>query len=333
MNAVQPMLADIDWLPAMDAIRGAHRIVLITHRNPDGDGIGSQLALYDALTASGIDGIRMHNRDGVPRIYAFLNHADNVTRGDWPQGCEPPDLIISLDCGARSRLGMPDEFFAGAMLINIDHHASNQLFGDINIVDARYCATGAMIHDLLLAMHLPLTPASASAIYAAVLTDTASFRLGSATADVYRMAARLIEAGAEPWPISVGIYESRPLSGLKIMTACLETLEVHDEGRSAWIYVNNEMYEQSGADVEDTEGLIDYARSIDGVEVAVFVREDETRSDCWKVSFRGKTYADVGSLASGLGGGGHRHAAGCLMRGTLEEVNARLHQAVSALLG
>ncbi len=329
--SVPAMFADINWQPVMQVVSEARQIVLITHCNPDGDGIGSQLALFNALKASGKQ-VRMHNRDGVPRIYEFLEQADAVTHGDWPEDCEP-DVIVSLDCGAKSRLGMPDEFFASATLINIDHHASNQLFGDINVVDARYCATGAMIYDLLLAMKVPLNPAGASAIYAAVLTDTASFRLSSATADVYRMAASLIDAGAEPWPISVGIYESRPLAGLRIMTACLETLEVHDGGRSAWVYIDREMYEHSGADVEDTEGLIDYARSIDGVEVAVFVRIDESRDACWKVSFRGKTHADVGSLAAALGGGGHRHAAGCLMRGSFDEVNQRLHTAVSELLG
>jgi len=330
-QAPRPMFPETDWQPVIEAIRTASHIVLTTHCNPDGDGIGSQLALFGALQAAGKH-VRMHNRDGVPRIYEFLEHAADVTRGDWPGDCEP-DVIISLDCGAKSRLGMPDKFFTPATLINIDHHASNQSFGDINIVDARYCATGAMIFDLLLAMQVPLNASSAAAMYAAVLTDTASFRLASATADVYRMAASLIEAGAEPWPISVGIYESRHLAGLKVMTACLNTLELHDGGRSAWVYVDRDMYEQSGADVEDTEGLIDYARSIDGVEVAVFVRIDESRDGCWKVSFRGKIHADVGSLAAGLGGGGHRHAAGCLMRGSLEEVNERLRSAVSTLLG
>jgi len=324
------MFSDVDWQPVIQAIKKAKQIILVTHCNPDGDGIGSQLALFDALQSSGIR-VQMHNRDGVPRIYQFLTYADQVVKGDW-QGELQADVIISLDCGARSRLGMPDAFFESATLINLDHHTSNQAFGDINLVDARYCATGAMIYDLLLAMQLPISEASASAMYTAILTDTSSFRLASATADVYRLAALLIDAGAEPWPISVGVYESRPLGGLKMMTACLETLEVHDQGRSAWIYVTHDIYQQSGADVEDTEGLIDYARSIDGVEVAVFVRVDESLTDCWKVSFRGKTYVDVGSLAATLGGGGHRHAAGCLMRGTLAEINERLHQAVSSLL-
>jgi len=330
-SAFAPMYGDVDWQPLIDAINGAGSIMLTTHCNPDGDGIGSQLALYDALTEMGKD-VRMHNVDGVPRIYQFLDHADLVCRGEWSATESAADLIIALDCGSKARLGLSDAFFAGAALVNIDHHASNKLFGDMNIVDARYCATGAMIYDLLLALNAPMSKATATAIYSAVLTDTSSFRLSNATADVYRMAANLIDAGAEPWPVTVNIYESRPLAGLNIMTACLETLTVRDGGRSGWVYIDHEMYASTGADVEDTEGLIDYARSIDTVEVAVFIRCDEKREGCWKVSFRGKTFADVGSLAAELGGGGHKHAAGCLMRGTFDEVREKLEQAVSRLL-
>jgi len=324
--------ADVNWQPVIDAINQAHSIVLITHCNPDGDGIGSQMALYDVLIDSGERRVSMHNRDGVPRIYSFLKHAEQVQKGDWPLDAAKPDIIIALDCGARGRLGMPDAWFNDALLINIDHHASNRLFGDMNIVDARYCATGAMIFDLLIAMKSPLNKHRASAIYAAVLTDTASFRLASSTAAVYRMAADLVEAGAEPWPISVQVYESRSLSGFHIMTACLETLEMRDNGRSAWVHVSDEIYKKTGADVEDTEGLIDYARSIDGVEVAVFIRSDEHVSGRWKVSFRGKTFANVGALAGELGGGGHVHAAGCQLSGTYDEVRARVQAVVSRTL-
>ena len=327
---LQPLFTDVDWQPIIAAIDAAEKIVLVTHCNPDGDGIGSQLALYDALTATG-KSVTMFNFDGVPRIYTFLDHADAVGRGQWLAEKSGGDLIIALDCGSKGRLGMPDAFYKGATLLNIDHHASNELFGDINLVDARYCATGAMIFDLLIAMQVSISKAIASAIYTAVLTDTASFRLANATAAVYRMAAQLIDAGAEPWPISVNIYESRPLAGLKMMSACLDTLAVRDQGRSAWVHITREMYEATGADVEDTEGLIDYARSIDSVEVAVFIRCDERRENCWKVSFRGKTWVDVGALAASLGGGGHTYASGCLMRGSFDEVHSTIEQAVSKI--
>ncbi|ATX81920.1 phosphoesterase RecJ domain-containing protein [Mariprofundus ferrinatatus] len=330
-STLQPQFCDVDWEPVIRAIEQADSIILTTHCNPDGDGIGSQLALYDTLTAMG-KRVRMFNRDGIPRIYTFLEHAWNVERGHLQPQTHNCDLIISLDSGAKGRLGLSDDFFEGSTLINIDHHASNKLYGDYNLVDSRYCATGAMIFDLMIAMEMPLTVASASAIYTAILTDTASFRLASATASVYRMAADLVDAGAKPWPISMGIYESRPLAGLHILSACLETLEIHDEGRSAWLFITREMYEDTGADVEDSEGLIDYGRSIDGVEVAVLIRSDENDSNCWKVSFRGKTFADVGKLAGTLGGGGHHYAAGCLMRGSFDEVRDRVRSAVSTTL-
>ncbi|MFQ5344684.1 MAG: bifunctional oligoribonuclease/PAP phosphatase NrnA [Mariprofundus sp.] len=325
-TSMQPLISDVDWRPVIDAIEQAEHIMLITHCNPDGDGIGAQQALYDLLVASGKK-VRMHNRDGVPRIYHFLAHAGKVSQGDWAQS-QDADLIIALDCGAFGRLGMPESFFAGATLLNIDHHASNKRFGDINLVEARYCATGAMIFDLMLAMQAPLSEASATAIYTAVMTDTACFRLASATPAVYHMAAALIEAGAKPWPITVQVYESRSLAGMQMMTACLSTLEIKNDGRSAWIYVNQEIYSQTGADVEDTEGLIDYARSIDGVEIAVFIRVDEHDSHRWKVSFRGKTWANVGDLAASLGGGGHAYAAGCILQGSLQEVCGKIEQAV-----
>jgi len=325
-----PLIAATDWQPVIAAIRSARLIALITHRNPDGDGIGSQLGLYHGLKSLGKD-VVMHNRDGVPRIYAFLEGAGEVGRGQWNENAVSPDVIISLDCGARSRLGMPDDFFASATLINIDHHASNTLFGDINVIDDAYCATGAMVSDLLLTLDIPLNAAMASAIYTAVLTDTASFRLNSADASVYRLAADLIDAGARPWPISLQVYENRSLAGLQLLSECLATLKLRDDGRSAWIHVTHEMYGKTGADVEDTEGLIDYARGMQGVEVAVFIRNDDG-DDCWKVSFRGKTHADVGSLAASLGGGGHRHASGCMLRGSFDEVQGRVQKAVSELL-
>jgi len=324
------LFPDVDWLPVIEAIEQADSIVLITHCNPDGDGIGSELALYEALISRGKH-VSIRNRDGIPRIYNFLAYAEKVEKFDWVSCQDSPDLIISLDCGSFKRLGMPQAIQQETTLINIDHHISNAKFGDINIVDARYCATGAMVSDLLVSMQVIFSADIATAIYVAILTDTASFRHSNTSANVYRLAADLIDAGAQPWPISVAVYESRSLAGIKILMACLETLEICDGGRSAWIYVNAEMYEETGANVEDTEGLIDYARSIGGVEVAVLIRHHELEGR-WKVNFRAKTTADVGALANSLGGGGHKHAAGCVIGGTFDEAQAIIRQEVSQIL-
>ncbi|RMG91006.1 MAG: bifunctional oligoribonuclease/PAP phosphatase NrnA [Zetaproteobacteria bacterium] len=328
MNSLYP---ETDWSSLCRAVRESSRIVLTTHRNPDGDGIGSQIALFHGLRLLGKP-VQMHNRDGVPRIYRFLAGSEQIGQGQWPEASAAGDLVICLDSGSQQRLGLSASFFDGARVANIDHHLSNTRFGDYVVVDPRYCATGAMVFDFLLAMKIPVNAEIAQALYTSLLTDTCGFRLASVDASVHRLAADLVECGASPWDISMHVYESRRLASMRLLGLCLESLELHDGGRSAWLAVTADMYRETGADVEDTEGLIDYARSIDGVEVAVLIRADESEHGSWKISFRGKSHADVGKLASSLGGGGHPHAAGCRMQGDLEKVRDHLRQAVRRLL-
>ncbi|MDQ6960696.1 MAG: bifunctional oligoribonuclease/PAP phosphatase NrnA [Mariprofundaceae bacterium] len=317
-----------DWDKACEAIRKARGILLTTHCSPDGDGIGSQIALYHALKDAGRN-VYMHNRDSVPRIYHFFPGSDAVTEGeDFAQ--KDIDLIISLDAGSRSRLGFPDVFFEGRRLLDIDHHASNDRFGDINLLEIKACSTGAIIFELIERLGLRLSPAIATAIYVTVLTDTSSFRNAATTADALDLAARLVRAGAEPWPIAREVYESHSKEMIELLRTCLGTLELRDGGRSAWLYVNAAMYEHTGGDAQDTEGFIEYARSLQGVDIAVFIRPEIHTG--WKVTFRGKYDADVGKLAASLGGGGHHHAAGCTLHGTFEEVQGKARHAVSSLL-
>jgi phosphoesterase RecJ-like protein len=320
-------MSDIDL--ACEAIRTAKGVVLTTHTSPDGDGIGSQIGLYHALRDAGIK-VFMHNRDGVPRIYRFLSETDAVTTGETFPHQDEVDLIISLDCGSRGRLGMPETFFEGARLLNVDHHVSNKRYGDINMIEPAACATGSMVLDVIRHMGLPLSKPSADGIYVAILTDTGSFHHPNTTPEVHRMTGDLIQAGAEPWPIAMSVYESGTKARLALLCACLGTLETHDRDRSAWLYIDHGMYEESGAIEEDTEGFIDYGRGLEGVEVAVLLRQ-EGKGDRWKATFRSKVSADVGGLAATLGGGGHRHAAGCILTGSLQEVRERVRKAVSEL--
>jgi phosphoesterase RecJ-like protein len=322
------LAADPSWQEAAAAIRQSRGVLLITHRNPDGDGIGAQLALYDALSAAGIP-VFMHNRDGIPRLYHFLAAADRIGGGAQCPVAGDVDLIVSLDAGSRQRLGMDDGLFAGKRLVNVDHHASNTRFGDINLVDAAACSTGAMAYALIRHMGLPLSSDVAMAVYVTLLTDTSSFRLSTVTPAVHRLAAELIELGAEPDVAARNIYASHRPERVALLRQCLATLALRNEGRSAWLYVDQAMYAATGSDVEDTEGLIDYGRSIAGVEVAVFLRPDGPHT--WKASFRGKSTADVGALAASLGGGGHRYASGCTLQGSLAEVMQRLQVQVDQL--
>jgi phosphoesterase RecJ-like protein len=326
---LKSLIPTSDWSAVSSTLNDAKGIVLITHKNPDSDGIGSQLALFHALKNMGKK-VWIHNLHPVPRICRYLDGSNEAGMGDQFIHLDDVDTVVSLDCGAKSRLGMPDSFFAGKTLINIDHHASNASFGQVNIVDANYCATGAMIFDLFISLNIVMTPAMAAPLYVALLTDTASFRLSTVTADVFRMAASLVEAGADPAVAAKAVYASNTHARLELLKLSLDTLELHDDDRSAWLHVDQEMYLKTSADTEDTEGFIDYGRSIDGVLITVFVRPEG--EDCWKLSFRGVNGMDVGVLAAELGGGGHRYAAGCTLYGTLAEVQKQTHPLVKRTL-
>ncbi|MDX8395882.1 MAG: bifunctional oligoribonuclease/PAP phosphatase NrnA [Mariprofundaceae bacterium] len=321
------ILFDTNWQPIKQAIENANGIILITHRNPDADGIGSQLALFQALTSMGKH-VCMHNRDVIPRICRYLPSSEQIGNGDFPETTEF-DTIISLDCGALSRLAMPDVFFAGKTLINIDHHASNNGFGDVNLVAAHYCATGAMVFDLIKAMRCSLSENMAIPLYAALLTDTCSFRATNVNPDVHRLAAELIEAGANPAESASAIYEQNTLAQIQLKQRCLSTLEIYDDQCSAWLHITQDMLQETGASIEDSEGFTDLARAIANVKVAVFIRPDSENG--WKASFRGKG-VDVSILAASLNGGGHKHAAGCSLAGSFEQVKDQLRQAVTLAL-
>jgi len=319
-----------DMRELASAIRASRGVLLTTHCNPDGDGIGSQLALYHALSAGGFP-VYMHNRDSVPRIYRFLEGSELAGSGDLFDAGEV-DLIISLDAGSRGRLGFGDDFFSGRKLAVVDHHASNTRFGDINLIDVSACSTGAMVFELIREMELPVSSDAACALYVTLLTDTASFRNASATPEVYEMAAELIRLGAEPWPIARAVYEDRSLACFKLQVRCMQSLEIRHAGKSAWLHVDESMYRETGSDGEDTEGLIDLGRALSGVQVAVFMRPGDDASS-WKVTFRGKFDIDVGQLAVSLGGGGHRHAAGCTMQGDFDSIREKVDRAVAEVIG
>ncbi|MDX8387756.1 MAG: bifunctional oligoribonuclease/PAP phosphatase NrnA [Ghiorsea sp.] len=318
------LIPEQDWSAVVSQLHAAKHLMLTTHRNPDADGIGSQLALYDCLKHMGKK-VSIFNRDSVPRICKYLPNSSDIQVGETPD-MDGIDTIVALDAGAFSRLGFPKEIFEDKCLLNIDHHASNPDYGDINIVNADYCATGAMMFDLIQHLNQKLTFNSATALYAAILTDTASFHLDRVTANVHRMTAELIDAGAEPEVAANAIYDSQPLARLSLLTMALQTLSIEHDGRSALMHVTQDMLDETGADNEDTEGFIDVSRSVEGVEVIAFIRpESDTR---WKVSFRGKEGQDVGQVAAVLGGGGHKYASGCAVLGELDEVYAKVRAVV-----
>ncbi|MBI5379314.1 MAG: bifunctional oligoribonuclease/PAP phosphatase NrnA, partial [Nitrospirae bacterium] len=308
--------------------RAHQRFVISTHLNPEGDALGSQLALGRALETLGKD-VRLCNRDPVPGLYRFLPGADRIEVVEMVPA--PYDLLVLVDCGSLDRTGLRLPEPGGGEMVIVDHHLSSQGTGPWHWIDAGASATGEMIYALIRELAVPLDKTIAVNLYAAITTDTGTFRYSNTTPHVLRMAAELIERGADPWNNALRMYESHPEGRIRLLAAALGALERGLGGRAAWIILTSRMFAETGTAAGDTEGIVNYPRSIEGVEVAFLFRQVEEKE--WKVSFRSKGGVNVASLAETFGGGGHHNAAGCQVSGTLEEVKQRVLQALERAFG
>lgn len=309
-----------------EVLRDHQSFVLISHVRPDGDAIGSQIALGFALMAAG-KSVRLINEDGLPDNLTFMAGSDKIEQPP----AEPLDVevAIALDTAAKPRLG--DNALNAAskakIWLNIDHHKSNPSYGDLNLIDSSSPATGQILYQLIIALDLPMPAESRDAIYVAVSTDTGSFQYPSTTAKTYEMAADLIHRGLDVGTLNSRTYDNHPYRRVELMRALLNTLELSADGLVAhW-----EMRDQTRIDLdlrpEDSEGLIDIIRAIRGVQLAVFFEELEGGKI--RVSMRSKDKRlDVCKIALEFGGGGHALAAGIRMTGPLEDAKALVLAAI-----
>ena len=298
-----------------DRLGRAERILVLTHLNPDGDALGSQLALGEALLALG-KRVTMFYDGEVSDMYAFLPGLDRVA--PEPGSPEDYDLVVLLDCHELPRTGrrtgemarVPDRLI-------LDHHVAD---GDVpsgSIIDAGASATGELVWRLLEAMGVRPTPAMATNLFVAVTTDTGSFSFENTTPGCLEAAAGMIRAGAVPWNVFTNLYLNRSLGRLKLLGLALNTLELFHQGSAALLTVTADMVAQTGSTMADTDGFVEYPRSIKGVELAVFLRE--TGPDRWKLSLRSRGRVNVDAIARHFGGGGHVQAAGASLEGDYEE--------------
>jgi len=309
-----------------EVLRTRQSFVLLSHVRPDGDAIGSQLALGFALLAMG-KSVRFLNEDGLPESLAFLPGSERI---ELPPG-EPLDVevAIALDTSTRPRLGERSLHAASraSLWINIDHHISNPGYADINLIDSSSPATGQILYQLITKLDLPLTTETRDALYVAISTDTGSFQYPSTTACTYDIAADLIRRGLDVGNTNSQTYDEMPFRRLQLMRALLNTLERTPDGIVAYWELREQTRADLGLRPEDSEGLIDFIRAIRGVRVAVFF--EELPDDKVRVSMRSKDrQLDVCSIASEFGGGGHSLAAGIRMPGPLETAKARVLEAI-----
>lgn len=294
--------------PVLERLRTGRRFLITSHLNPDGDAIGSAIGMSRLLKKLGKSATAW-SHDEVPHVYRALPDGDLVHQGrEAPAGFpERFDTAIVLECTSPDRTGLEDAL-AELPIVNIDHHLGNEAYGVVNWVDPSAPAVGAMVHRLAAPLNVALDPDTANALYVTLVTDTGGFRYSNTTPEAFEAAADLVREGASPEVVTRWLYESQPESALRLVGEMLATLELHHGGRIATAWLTRDMIERSGARPGDSEGLIDYPRSIAGVDVTALFRQLDDGT--FKVSMRSRGGVSVEKIARRYGGGGHRNAAG-----------------------
>lgn len=322
----------------LERLESASRVVLATHVNADGDGAGSEVAMARFLARRGTEATIV-NPTPFPDAFAFILDDLSAWTPDSPQGeaaLEEADAILVLDTSEASRLGRVARHLEERPVLVVDHHPeSPESVGDVVARDPEACATGELVYDLLQLSGEEPTAAEARALYVAIVTDTGSFRFGNTSARCHEITGRLIRAGVDVGVMFRHLFARYTPEGMELLRRALGSLEVGGGGRMAWLTVRAEDLEATGATAEDREGLVEYARRLQGVEVALLFRE--LHGGRTKVSLRSNGRVDVALVAQQFGGGGHRQAAGILVERPLEEarreVLAQVRAALEALDG
>lgn len=299
--------------------------LVVSHKDPDGDAIGSSLALYSVLKEMGKE-VYVENPTVPPQLYSFLEGRDKI---ELTSNSKDVDVVFIVDVAEIDRCGIKQDYVKDKTVVNIDHHKTNTLFGDINLVKPDAAAAGCILWDIFKENNFNISKRTATALYTSILTDTGSFRYASTKPKTFRIAADLLERGVEPWFVAYSVYETRKYKTLKLLGLVLNTLEVYHNGKLAIEYVTLDMFEKTGTSSESTEGFVNFARSVKGAEVGILLREDAP--NIFKISMRSKDKIDVASVAEAFEGGGHEHAAGGQVRGTLKEAKQRVVEAFSFL--
>jgi len=318
----------------IDAIKKGKRFLITAHVNLEGDALGSQLAMKELLLGMGKDAFILDS-DPIPEHYRFLPKAGEVSDKFDKAGVF--DAAIVLDCPTLNRTGkVGDVIKAGAVpIINIDHHISNEKFGDVNWVEPNASSAGEMVFRLFKEAGVEMTKEVALSLYIAILTDTGSFNYDNTSSVTHEIAGELLGYGLDPALVSESVYERRSVKDINLLGLVLATIRVNKDGTIASLEVTKDMLDKTGADLAKSEGLINFARSIDGVKVAVLFKEDRKGCNKINISFRSKgngNVIDVNKMASIFGGGGHTKASGCVITGSLKDVKKKVLSKIEEVL-
>ena len=313
----------------MEAIRRHRRFTVSSHVNPEGDALGSALALASLLKRLGKQAV-VATDGGIPKAFEFFPRVAPVV--GRPSGCKMPEVAMTVDVPVLDRLGNMGPLFRDAgVSVNIDHHVSNQLFGGINWVDPKAAAVGEMIYRLYRAFGVTPSRDEALCMYVSIVTDTGSFRYMSTTPEVHRIASELISRGVSPLRVAQDIYECHSPSDLRFLGRVLNSLKCTPDGKISWVEVPYALMKSGRPGPEIVDELVNYPRSVRTAEIS-FVLRQQSLDGKIRVSFRSKGRVDVNEIARSFGGGGHRAASGCTIEGTLPQARVKVLKAARQAL-
>jgi phosphoesterase RecJ-like protein len=314
MKSLEGLKADLEIMASR--FQALDRFLLLTHSNPDGDALGSLLALGHGLMS--LDKSTTMYCEGLdPALYGFLPGLDELS--PEPGRPEDYDAVVLVDCHTLDRVGekaLPMD--AVPLMAVLDHHLAESDLPELAVVDTSAAAAGELVFHLLDVLGVRITADMAMNLFVAISTDTGSFTFDNTSSDALETAAKLVRAGARPWEVFRRLYLGRPRGRLQLLGKAMQAMEYHYDGRLAMMCVTKEMMEAAGTSSFDTDGFVEYPRSVEGVELAVFIRENGLKS--FKVSLRSLGVFNAAALAGRFGGGGHFQAAGFSLAGSLNSV-------------
>jgi phosphoesterase RecJ-like protein len=314
--------------PILQSIKAAGRLLVASHKDPDGDAVGSLLAMGLALLRLGKQ-TTLYNASPIPAVYQFLPAVGRIQRGlDAPENY---DAAVILDCGDLSRVGEDWPLVSRVpVIINIDHHVSNTGFGTLQLIDGHACATAELVARLIRALAVPLDREMATCIYTGILTDTGSFRFSNTNSAAFAISREMMEFGVDPYGVAQHVFGSYSLGRIKLLNLALNSIEISGNGRLSLMTVTRRMLAETQTQQEDVDGLINYARRIEDVRVAALIQEQTNGLATpdgrarFHVSLRSDGSVDVAALAGAFGGGGHHSAAGFQIEATLPDIKSSL---------
>ncbi len=312
-----------------------NRFLVTAHERPDGDAVGSILAMGHVLGEQGRQCV-LYTQDDVPKGLSFLPGVSRIVH-EVPEWKDGSFCLVVLDCNEIDRVGKDGAMLLGGCesVVVLDHHLGDGFCQEVSktcvsIIDTTACATGALCFELFKELGWKVNKDAATCLYTAVLTDTGGFRYSNTSVRTFDLAKELVGCGADPYEIALSCFESRPLSKLKLLGLALETLEVYYNGLLSIMTLTPEMFELCGSKESETDDFVSYARSLDTVEVAALIKE--AKPGLVSVSLRSKRFVNVAELASRFGGGGHFNAAGFRMAGNPTEIKERLIELAGSYL-